>query len=165
MKRAAHFSQRLRHYLIGLLSLPMCSLLLAASPQLIEESEARLYEMPVIPMSLVQLTSDLGGPEILLVKPDLSSPLQSPVGLQIIVVPKDGTKINWQSVQLLYGSLRFNITDRFLKIAQRDKDGYLVKAMNMPQGSHRLLILIQDSNNRTGRRELVFSVSGESADK
>jgi hypothetical protein len=89
----------------------------------------------------------------------VSSPLQSPVGLQIIVVPKDGAQVNWQSVQLLYGSLRFNITDRFLKLAQRDKEGYIVKAMNIPQGNHRLLILIQDSKNRTGRRELFFTVA------
>lgn len=165
MTRSARFSRRMRHCLIGLFCLPACSLMLAASPQLIDESEARLYEMPMSLMSLGQITSDAGGPEILLVKPDLSSPLQSPVGLQIIVVPKDGTKVNWQSVQLLYGSLRFNITDRFLKLAQKDKDGYWVKAMNLPQGSHRLLISIQDSSNRMGRRELVFFVSGERAEK
>jgi hypothetical protein len=31
--------------------------------------------------------------------------------------------------------------------------------MNIPQGNHRLLILIQDSKNRTGRRELFFTVA------
>ena len=140
--------------------LPIGGVALAGTPELIGEAEARLYEAPLTLLSQAPISSDLGGPEILLVKPDVSSPLQSPVGLQIIVVPKDGAQVNWQSVQLLYGSLRFNITDRFLKLAQRDKEGYIVKAMNIPQGNHRLLILIQDSKNRTGRRELFFTVAG-----
>ena len=154
---------RARRYLL-LCLLPMSSISLAATSDLIGEAEARLYEAPLTLLSQSPSSSDLGGPEILLVKPDVSSPLQSPVGLQIIVVPKDGAQINWQSVQLLYGSLRFNITDRFLKLAQRDKEGYVIKAMNIPQGNHRLLILIQDSRNRTGRRELFFTVAGGAAE-
>ena len=127
---------------------------------LVSESEARIYGTELAPASTATIESPPNAPTILVVKPDVEHLQQSPVALQLLVIPADGAQIAWESVKLSYGSLRFNITDRFLKIAKRTQSGFKVEHLEVPNGTHRLLFRIRDSKNRWGSREFVLRIAG-----
>lgn len=130
--------------------------LVSAQP-LITESESRIYGGMLEPLSAT--VTDEGSPEILIVQPEIEKVLTSPISIQLMVVASDSANIKWDTFKLTYGSLRFDITDRFLKLAKKTKSGYKVDGLDIPEGDHRLQLSVRDSKNRWGAREFVLHVS------
>ncbi len=136
----------------------MAFLLQQASAQsLVSESEYRIYGGAFEPVSSTVTVP--GSPEILIVKPELDRVLVSPVSIQFMVIPIDGSSIDWNSFKLSYGSLRFDITDRFLRLAKRTPSGFKLDGFEIPAGDHRLQMSVRDNKSRWGTREFVLHVS------
>jgi hypothetical protein len=139
--------------IFSLLGLPQ----LASAQPLITESEYRIYGGLLEPLS--STVTDAGSPEFLIVQPEIEKVLTSPISIQLMVIASDSAMINWDTFKLAYGSLRFDITDRFLKLAKKTKSGFRVDELEIPEGDHRLQLSVRDSKNRWGAREFVLHVS------
>jgi hypothetical protein len=130
---------------------------LSHAESLITESEYRIYEGMLEPLS--STVTDPESPEFLIVQPEITKELSSPISIQFMVIASDSANINWETFKLSYGSLRFDITDRFLRLAKKTKNGYKVDGLEIPEGNHRIQLSIRDSKNRWGAREFVLHVS------
>lgn len=130
---------------------------LVCAQVLITESEYKIYGGMLEPLS--STVTDVGSPEILIVQPEIEKVLMSPISIQLMVIPSDSANIRWESFKVTYGSLRFDITDRFLKLAKKTQSGYKLDGLDIPEGDHRLQLSIRDSKNRWGAREFVLHVS------
>lgn len=128
-----------------------------SAQSLVSESEYRIYGGALEPVSSTPTVP--GSPEILIVKPELDRVLVSPVSIQLMVVPTDGSSIHWDSFKLSYGALRFDITDRFLRLAKKTPSGFKIDGLEIPAGDHRLQMSVRDNKNRWGSREFVLHVS------
>jgi hypothetical protein len=127
---------------------------------LISEAEMRLYSPMVSPMASQGLQSAQGAPSILWVQPASGATVHSPMDIQILVVPNGSTMVDWDSLRVFYGALRFDITERIWAKAQRDVNQLSIRAVEVPNGVHRLLIQVADTEKRQGQRELVLHVDG-----
>ena len=130
---------------------------LAVARSLISESEYRIYGGLFEPLS--SNVNDSGSPEFLIVQPEIEKVLTSPISIQLMVIASDSANLRWETFKLTYGSLRFDITDRFLRLAKKTKSGFRVEELEIPEGDHRLQLSIRDSKNRWGTREFVLHVS------
>ena len=101
-----------------------------------------------------------GSPRIEILSPDLSSSaaLQSPLKIQVKFEPGETAEIVPGTFKAQYGAFRIDITDRLLKATKVTRDGILVDKAELPSGSHRLFLKVQDSADRTGEREVRFTV-------
>jgi len=99
-------------------------------------------------------------PRIEIVSPDLSagSILQSPVRIQVKFEAAEKAEIVPSTFKAQYGAFRIDITDRLLKATKVTKEGIVVDKAELPSGSHRLFLKVQDSADRTGEQEVRFSV-------
>ena len=93
-------------------------------------------------------------------RPDTTQTVQSPLEIQILVIPSDTAPVDWSSLRVFYGALRFDITDRILARAQREDNQLIIPAVKVPNGAHRLLIQVSDTQHRQVQRELVIRVGG-----
>ena len=99
-------------------------------------------------------------PRIEVVSPDLSSTaaLQSPVKIQVKFESAEKAEIVPGTFKAQYGAFRIDITDRLLKATKVTKEGIIVDKAELPSGSHRLFLKVQDSADRTGEQEVRFTV-------
>ena len=64
-----------------------------------------------------------------------------------------------ETFKALYGRLRIDITQRLLNATKVTAQGITVKDATLPQGSHRLLLSIEDTEGRLGQKTLEFEVN------
>ena len=64
-----------------------------------------------------------------------------------------------ETFKALYGRLRIDITQRLLNATKVTAQGITVKDATLPQGSHRLLLSIEDTEGRLGHKTLEFEVN------
>lgn len=98
------------------------------------------------------------GPRIEIVSPDLASALQSPLAIVVKFQAVGGAEIIPESFRAQYGAFRIDITDRLLKATKVTKDGINVERAELPSGSHRLLLKVEDNVQRITEREVRFTV-------
>lgn len=127
---------------------------------LVTEAETRIYGGLISPMATQLMQSEPGSPDILWISPDMSGETTSPFDIQMLAVPQDYAQIDWSSLRVLYGTLRFDITDRIVPIARFDNNQVFISNVKVPQGTHRLLIQITDTQQRRAQRELILRVTG-----
>ena len=132
----------------------------ASEPALVTEAEMRLYNPVIGPMASQPTQSSPDGPEILWVLPETSHVVRSPLDIQILVIPAGAANVDWASLRVYYGALRFDITDRILAKAQREDNRLVISKIKVPSGTHRLLIQVADTQHRQTQRERVLRVTG-----
>lgn len=98
------------------------------------------------------------GPIIQVLAPPLEQPVRSPLRIEIRFLPAEGTEIDMQSLRVLYGRLRLDITERLLKYAKMSKDGLSAERAELPDGTHRFLVSIADTLRRVTEREISVTV-------
>ena len=98
------------------------------------------------------------GPRIEIVSPDVAAALQSPLDIVVKFQAVAGAEILPESFRAQYGAFRIDITDRLLKATKVTKDGIRVERAELPSGSHRLLLKVEDNAQRTTEREVRFTV-------
>lgn len=136
---------------------------LAGAFNLVTDQEAKAsaqYEAANPAQVYATRAFDPMAPRIEIVSPDLgaSAPLQSPLAIVVKFQSPGGGEIQPDSFRAQYGAFRIDITDRLLKATKVSKDGIRVDRAELPSGSHRLFLKVQDNAERTGEREVRFTV-------
>ena len=136
---------------------------LALAFNLVTEQEAKAsarYEAANPAQEYATRAFDPMGPRIEVVSPDLgtSAPLQSPLTIRVKFQSPSGAEIQPDTFRAQYGAFRIDITERLLKATKVTKEGIQVDRAELPAGSHRLFLKIQDNADRSGEREVRFTV-------
>lgn len=98
------------------------------------------------------------GPIIQVLAPPLEQPVRSPLRIEIRFLPAEGAEIDMESLRVLYGRVRLDVTERILKYAKTSKDGLSAERAELPDGSHRFLVRIADTLRRVAEREISVTV-------
>lgn len=137
----------------------------ATAFELATESEAlasRRAEAPE-PRGGVRLRSlDFSAPRIEVLRPDLQhadSPLSSPLPVEVRFYASGDARIVSDSFRAYYGFFKLDVTERLLAHATVTDTGIRVEDAELPSGSHRLLLRIEDDAARVGEREIRFVVA------
>ena len=103
--------------------------------------------------------ADPMAPQITIVDPDaIDKAIKNPFKMEVLFKSQDGNPVNFKSFQALYGSLKLDITSRLMKEAVKTSMGIKLSNVNVPSGTHRILLRIKDSQNRLAEKELFFKV-------
>ena len=103
--------------------------------------------------------ADPMAPQITIVDPDsIDKAIKNPFTMEVLFKSKDGNPVDFKSFQALYGSLKLDITSRLMKEAVKTSAGIKLSNVNVPSGTHRILLRIKDSQNRLAEKELFFKV-------
>jgi hypothetical protein len=103
--------------------------------------------------------ADPMAPQITIVDPDvIGKAIKNPFKMEVLFKSQDGNPVNFKSFQALYGSLKLDITSRLMKEAVKTSTGIKLSNVNVPSGTHRILLRIKDSQNRLAEKELFFKV-------
>lgn len=97
-------------------------------------------------------------PKIQVLSPPLGRALNSALRIELRFIPATGAYIDLESLQVLNGRLRFDITERILKHAKLSKDGLLADNAAVLPGNHRFLIRIADTLQRQAEQEISVSI-------
>ena len=100
-----------------------------------------------------------GAPMIDILEPRTGSVITSPTSIQLVFQASASSAVRPETFKVLYGRLRLDITQRLLGAASITAQGIAVKGANLPKGSHRLLLSIEDSLGRQGQRQLDIEVN------
>lgn len=100
-----------------------------------------------------------GAPTIDLVEPaDPQNIATTPFPVRVHFNTEGGAALVPASLQVYYGAFGINITDRLLKRATFVQNELRIDQAEVPSGKHRLLLKIQDSNNRSNEKLLTLVV-------
>lgn len=141
-----------------------CSLLgpalCRAEDALITEAESRA-EQAVLSRSILVAKGmpQPGAPTIEVVEPaDPQNIGVTPFAVRVHFTTEGGATLVPASLQVYYGAFGINITDRLLKRATFDQNELRIDRADVPSGKHRLLMKVQDSNNRSNEKLLTLVV-------
>jgi len=100
-----------------------------------------------------------GSPKINIKKPTISGVVASPTNIEISFEADKGAKIDVESLEVLYGWLALDITDRIKEHAKLSAKGLVASNVSLPEGDHTITIVIKDSKGRETEKELSFSIA------
>lgn len=150
-------------FLAGVLTLAACMLAphaLAQSPAapglLVSEQEASASR--AAPQLNARTARVPDAPQIDIIAPDIKGSITSPTVVQLRFKPVSPAVIKPESFKALYGAFRIDITSRLLKVARLDGEGLTVEGAQLPSGSHRIALEIEDSAGRVGSQLLSVTV-------
>ena len=84
----------------------------------------------------------------------------SPVAIEVRFKPVAGKTIDPASFKLYYGAFKIDVTDRLLKTAKVTPTGFSIDNLDIPAGSHRLVMRVGDDAGAVGIKEIKFTVDG-----
>jgi len=128
--------------------------------QLISESEYQNqigFKRPLV-LTRGITVAPKGSPKINVKKPAISGVVASPTNIEISFEADEGAKIELDSLEVLYGWLALDITDRIKKHAELSAKGLVASNVSLPEGDHTITIVIKDSKGRETEKELSFSI-------
>jgi len=101
------------------------------------------------------LSSD---PVIEIRSPSLTGPIKAPVSIDLRCLTSGAARINWDSLRIMYGAFKLDITERVRKEGKILSDGIQIASANLPSGSHRLVIQVANTDGKLAEREVRFTV-------
>jgi len=128
--------------------------------QLVSETEYRdqiSFERPYVKTRGFN-TTPKGSPKISIDKPSISGTVSSPTNIEISFKADDGAEIEVGSLEVLYGWLSLNITDRIREHAKLSPEGLLASNVTLPEGDHTIKIVIKDNKGRESIKEFSISI-------
>ena len=103
--------------------------------------------------------NDADNPQIRILAPPLGKALTSPLDIDLQFVPTGSAPIRPDTFRICYvGLVAMDITKRITDRISVSQKGLHVAGAKLPQGHHRLLMLVADERGRLGRREAVFDI-------
>jgi hypothetical protein len=103
--------------------------------------------------------NDADNPQIKIVAPLLGKSLISPLDIDLQFVPTGRAPIRPDTFRVCYlGAVPMDITKRITDRFVVSQQGLHISGAQLPQGHHRLVLLIADERGRLGRREAVFNI-------
>lgn len=106
----------------------------------------------------------LDSPEIHVNSPSLDqSKLSSPFAIEVRFKAEEGAKIDIESIRILYGWMKLDITDRIKDYATISSDGIFADSAAFPAGKHKITIEVADTQSRISLRVIKFIVNKKNA--
>ena len=96
--------------------------------------------------------------EILKPEPVADLKVKAPFSISVLFKPQADSAIDPSTFKVLYGSLRFDITNRITKFVKVTATGFSLDNAQIPVGKHRLTMQVQDEKQRVAERELRVEV-------
>lgn len=128
------------------------------SPEEFAQSQAAPH---IEPKALI--LPEPGAPEIVVVSPTAQGTIPTPMDIRLTFVPADGAQIDPDSLRILYGWLKLDITDRVMKHAKFSTSELSASGADIPAGNHKIVIRVSDDKGRTGERTVKFTAVEELA--
>jgi hypothetical protein len=126
---------------------------------LVSAAEVETYRGDVLENITIPLAGD--EPAIEIVRPVVrEGKVASPVAIEVRFKPVAGKSIDPASFKLYYGAFKIDVTDRLLKTAKVTSSGFSIDKVDIPSGSHRLVMRVGDDTGAVGIREIKFTVDG-----
>jgi hypothetical protein len=99
-------------------------------------------------------------PIIEIIKPEPVADLKvkAPFSINVLFKPQADAAIDPSTFKVLYGGLRFDITNRITKFVKVTAAGFSLDNAQIPVGKHRLTMQVQDDKQRVAERELRVEV-------
>ena len=140
-------------------ALMLCCALSASAVDLITPEEARRSQQAPPVVEAQSSAPDSMAPLIAVVDPQtIDKALKNPFRMEIDFKTQAGARLDFSSFKAYYGAFKVDITDRLLKAATRTSSGLRLNDVNVPSGSHKIVLRIKDDQSRMGERELYFKV-------
>jgi len=86
--------------------------------------------------------------------------ITSPLRIELQFETSSDAHIVPASFRVLYGMLKFDLTDNVRQNASINERGLLAEKASVPRGSHRLFLQIADDKGRVAEQELRVKVGG-----
>ena len=96
--------------------------------------------------------------DILRPEPAEDLKVKTPFAIAVQFKSQADAPIDPSSFKVMYGALKFDITNRITKYVKVTKDGFTLENAQSPSGKHRLTLQVQDERQRLAERELRFEV-------
>ena len=126
---------------------------------LISAAEVEQYKGDAAENITIPLAGD--EPAIEIVRPVVKEgKVTSPVAIEVRFKPVQGKSIDPASFKLYYGAFKIDVTDRLLKTAKVTPTGFSIDKVDIPSGSHRLVMRVGDDTGAVGIKEIKFTVDG-----
>ncbi len=140
-------------------ALMLCCAVSASAIDLITSDEARRSQQAPPVAEAQSSAPDPMAPLIAVVDPQaIGKALKNPFRMEIDFKTSDGARLDFSTFKAFYGAFKIDITDRLLKEATRTASGLRLSNVNVPSGSHKIILRIKDDHSRMGERELYFKV-------
>lgn len=140
--------------LFGMTTALADTIVLVTKEEVRAEAQARIKEPP-----RMRAIPAPGAPKIHVMQPVISgSSLRNPIGIELQFSSEPDADIDPASFRAYYGFLRIDLTERIVKSVRVAKSGLKVENAEIPSGSHRLFLRIDDSKKRSTETELRFVV-------
>ena len=144
---------------IATAALLLCCAISASAIDLITPDEARRSQQAPPVVEAQSSAPDSMAPLIAVVDPQaIDKTLKNPFRMEIDFKTQAGARLDYSSFKAYYGAFKIDITDRLLKEATRTASGLRLSNVNVPSGSHKIVLRIKDDQSRMGERELYFKV-------
>jgi hypothetical protein len=139
--------------------LMLCCAMSASAIDLVTPDEARRSQQAPPVVEAQSSAPDSMAPLIAVVDPQaIDKALKNPFRMEIDFKTQAGARLDYSSFKAYYGAFKIDITDRLLKEATRTASGLRLSNVNVPSGSHKIVLRIKDDQSRMGERELYFKV-------
>lgn len=139
--------------------LMLCCAMSASAIDLVTLDEARRSQQAPPVVEAQSSAPDSMAPLIAVVDPQaVDRALKNPFRMEIDFKTQAGARLDFSTFRAYYGAFKIDITDRLLKEATRTASGLRLSNVNVPSGSHKIILRIKDDQSRMGERELYFKV-------
>ena len=126
---------------------------------LVSAAEVEKYKGDINENITIPLSGD--EPAIEIVRPVVKEgKVASPVAIEVRFKPVAGKTIDPASFKLYYGAFKIDVTDRLLKTAKITATGFSIDKVDVPSGTHRLVMRVGDDTGAVGIKEIRFTVDG-----
>ena len=126
---------------------------------LVSAAEVEQYKGDAAENITIPLAGD--EPAIEIVRPVVKEgKVASPVAIEVRFKPVAGKTIDPASFKLYYGAFKIDVTDRLLKTAKVTPTGFSIDKVDIPTGTHRLVMRVGDDAGAIGIKEIRFTVDG-----
>ena len=140
-------------------ALMLCCVLPASAIDLITPDEARRSQQAPPVVEAQSSAPDSMAPMIAVVDPQaIDKALKNPFRMEIDFKTQSGAHLDFSSFKAYYGAFKIDITERLLREATKTTSGLRLSNVNVPSGSHKIILRIKDDQNRMGERALYFKV-------
>ncbi len=140
-------------------ALLLCCAMSAGAIDLVTPDEARRSQQAPPVVEAQSSAPDPMAPLIAVVDPQgIDKALKNPFRMEIDFKTQAGARLDFSTFKAYYGAFKIDITERLLKEATRTSTGLRLSNVNVPSGSHKIILRIKDDHSRMGERELYFKV-------
>ena len=99
------------------------------------------------------------GPLVKVYRPKAGKSLFSPVDIKISCIRMEDVPVDVESLEILYGWLEIDVTDRIREYAEITEEGISAPGAKLPSGDHSFLLRIADVNGRLTEKSFDVTVA------